>query len=96
MTAVARSILAQFESALGTGSSEVDLAGGRSLPSIFAVSDLAQASVASAAGALGALISTRTGRPGPDITVHRQLASAWFMNSIRPEGWTLPAPWDAI
>jgi crotonobetainyl-CoA:carnitine CoA-transferase CaiB-like acyl-CoA transferase len=30
------------------------------------------------------------------VTVDRDLASAWFAFSIRPEGWALASPWDAV
>jgi crotonobetainyl-CoA:carnitine CoA-transferase CaiB-like acyl-CoA transferase len=92
----ARSILQVFESALGGPSAEVDLPDGGSLPSAFAVGDLAQASMAAAAGTLASLISSRTGRPAPRVTVDRELASAWFAASIRPQGWRLLPAWDAI
>src|SRR5262249_10894292 len=32
----------------------------------------------------------------PSLTVDRRLASFWFGLSIRPIGWSLPAPWDPI
>ncbi len=70
--------------------------GGASLSSAFAVSDLAQASIASAAGALASLVSSRAGASPPRVTVHRELASAWFLASIRPQGWSLLPVWDAI
>ena len=85
MTLLSRSMLEQFELALGSSTSEIDLSAGSSYPSVFAVSDLAQASIASAAGALGALISEHTGTSGR-ITVDRDLSSAWFLASIRPFG----------
>ena len=36
------------------------------------------------------------GGAAPTVRVDRALASAWFSYSIRPRGWSLPAPWDAI
>lgn len=95
MTVIARSMLEQFESGLRSSTFEIDLSVGSSLPSVFAVSDLAQASIASAAGAMGALLSDLSGKSGR-ATVHRELASGWFSASIRPQGWTLLSPWDAI
>ena len=95
MTLLSRSMLEQFELALGSSASEIDLSAGSSYPSVFAVSDLAQASIACAAGALGALISEHSGT-SCRISVDRDLSSAWFLASIRPQGWTLLSPWDAI
>ncbi len=68
---------------------------GGSLPSVFAVSDLAQASVAAAGVALARLVSL-DGGAAPTVTVDRDLASAWFAFSIRPEGWELPSAWDPV
>ncbi len=89
-------MLTAFASALGGPPVEVDLPDGASLPSAFAVSDLAQASIASASQALATLMSIRTGRPAPRVIVHRELASAWFGTSIRPRGWSLPPMWDTV
>ena len=73
----------------------VRIIGSGSLPSAFAVSDLAAASVSAAGLALSELTS-RLGRPAPSVTVDRRLASLWFGFSIRPDGWAQPAPWDAL
>ena len=35
-------------------------------------------------------------RHRPAVTVDRDLASAWFAWSLRPDGWEVPAPWDAV
>src|SRR5262249_4348011 len=32
----------------------------------------------------------------PSVRIDRRLASFWFASSIRPLGWSLPAPWDPI
>jgi len=93
----ARSFLDEFLSALDGPPRlpDVALSGGGSLPSVFAVSDLAQASVGAAGAACAALVGTgRTTVPG--VTVDRDLASAWFGFSIRPDGWELASPWDAV
>ena len=66
-----------------------------SLPSVFAVSDLATAAVAAAASAIAELVAARFGST-PTMTVSRRLSSLWFGWSIRPLGWNLPAPWDPI
>jgi crotonobetainyl-CoA:carnitine CoA-transferase CaiB-like acyl-CoA transferase len=73
----------------------ISLPGGGSLPSVFAVSDLAQASVGAAGAALARLVALGGGE-APAVVVDRDQASAWFGFSIRPEGWQLPAAWDAV
>ena len=65
-----------------------------SLPSCFAVSDLAAASVAAAGLAASELLALE-GEP-PPVVVDRHLASAWFLWSLRPQGWKPPGPWDPI
>jgi len=65
------------------------------LPSVFPVSDLASAAIATAAMSIGELILATTGKR-PSVTVDRRLSSMWFGLSIRPIGWTLPAPWNSI
>jgi hypothetical protein len=60
------------------------------LPSCFAVTDLAVASVQSAAVELAAL--TRAGK----VEIDRRLTALWFDMTLRPKGWALPAAWDAI
>ena len=84
--------------ALG-GSSEaagtVRFDGDGQLESRFRVTDLASASIATAGLAIGDLIRSMGGQR-PRMTVDRRLASFWFGLSIRPIGWSLPAPWDPI
>ncbi|MDP2120895.1 MAG: CoA transferase [Hoeflea sp.] len=93
-----RLMLARLWSALG-GKPEltqgVEMSGGGSLASVFAVSDFAAATTASAGLALAEWTGLRTGRV-PDLTVDRRLASLWFSFSIAPQGWELPSVWDAI
>lgn len=60
------------------------------LPSCFAVTDLAVASVQSAAVELAAL--TCAGK----VEIDRRLTALWFDMTLRPKGWVLPAAWDAI
>ncbi|HEY8287674.1 MAG TPA: CoA transferase [Acetobacteraceae bacterium] len=70
-----------------------------SLPSVFAVSDLAAASIGAAGLAAAELIARRRGRPHgrrPDVRVDRRLASFWFGVSLRPQGWALPPAWDPV
>ncbi|MGC8480785.1 MAG: CoA transferase [Acidimicrobiales bacterium] len=98
MTEAARRLLDAF---LGSLDIQVPLAAvtlndGPSLPSVFRVSDLAQASIGAAGSVMGAFISLMTKGEPPKVTVERDLASAWFAGSLRPRGWELPAAWDAI
>src|SRR5215203_880726 len=69
--------------------------GSGDLPSVFAVSDLASAALATAGGALAELVRTLSGSL-PRVNVDRRLASLWFGESIRPIGWTMPPTWDSI
>ena len=73
----------------------VRIVGEGSLPSVFAVTDLAGAAVAAAALAVAELVRARHGT-APEVTVDRRLASFWFGRSIRPQGWDMAVPWDAI
>ena len=70
-------------------------AGEGALPSTFAVSDLAAATVGVAALAVGELVQV-LGGPLPAAAVDRRLASFWFAKSIRPIGWRLPPTWNAL
>ena len=69
---------------------ELSIVGQGSLPSAFAVTDLAVASIAAAGREVAALIGS------DHVTVDRTLASMWFQTSIRPIGWELPPVWDAV
>lgn len=83
----------QIEHALGSGpdqSIEVRVRGDAELPSCFAVTDLAVAALRSASVELASL----TG--GREITIDRRLAALWFDMTLRPDGWTPPAPWDRL
>ncbi len=73
----------------------VGFAGEGALPSAFAVTDLAAASIGAAACAVADLAGVATGG-APAVTVDRRLASFWFGFSIKPEGWQLPPAWDPI
>ncbi|HXT79359.1 MAG TPA: CoA transferase [Acetobacteraceae bacterium] len=70
-------------------------AGEGSLPSVFAVSDLAAASVG-AAGLAAAVLIARRHDARPEVRVDRRLASFWFGVSLRPQGWALPPAWDPV
>jgi hypothetical protein len=74
----------------------VSFAGQGVLPSVFAVSDLAVASIGAAALAMAELVAARTGRLPPAVTVDRQLAGLWFGWSLKPDGWAPEPPWDPI
>lgn len=69
--------------------------GAGSLPSIFAVSDLAAAAVGTAGLALHQLLDADGGGQDP-VLIDRRLASMWFAWSLRPQGWSPPPPWDPI
>ncbi len=73
----------------------VEISGEGDLPSVFAVSDLAAAAVASVGAAISELITARFGG-APRALVDRRLASLWFGWSLRPLDWTMPSPWDPI
>lgn len=73
----------------------VSVTGEGSLPSAFAVSDLATASIAAAGVAVSDLLARDGAAPRP-VTVDRRLASMWFASSLRPQGWEVPSPWDAV
>ncbi len=77
------------------GPGRADIVGDGQLPSAFPVTDLAGASVGAAALAVAELIAAHGGGE-PAVTVDRRLASFWFARSIRPLGWAMAAPWDAI
>jgi crotonobetainyl-CoA:carnitine CoA-transferase CaiB-like acyl-CoA transferase len=96
MSDVSHDLLATFQAALHlpVPAPPVALPDGGSFTSIFAVSDLAQASIGVAGSSLAAMVSKR-GNP-PAVSVDRDLASAWFRSSIRPQGWEIPPPWDAV
>ena len=64
------------------------------LPSAFAVTALASATIGAAGLAISELVATVAN--APSVTVDRRLAALWFGLSIRPVGWTLPSPWDPI
>jgi hypothetical protein len=62
------------------------------LPSWFDVSGLAEATIAAAAVQMAAIAGA-----GPQqISVDRRACGLWFGASLRPQGWTMPNPWDPI
>lgn len=86
-------ILAALELPEGAASS-INFTGNDHLPSCFAVSELAAASIGAAASAISELIGLHD--TAPPVSVSSRLASLWFGWSIRPQGWDMPNPWDAI
>jgi len=69
--------------------------GSERLPSCFPVSDLAVASIGAACAAIAELAADGS-EAAADVVVDYRLAALWFGWSIRPEGWEMPSPWDAI
>lgn len=65
------------------------------LPSVFATTDLAAASIAAAGLALSEFVEA-SGLDAPAVSVDRRLASRWFAASMRPQGWKTPPLWDPI
>ncbi|WP_249677299.1 CoA transferase [Pseudomonas abieticivorans] len=65
------------------------------LPSAYAVTDFASASIAAAGLAVAHLLQQQ-GQPLPAVIVDRRLASFWFAGSLRPLGWRLAPAWDAL
>jgi CoA-transferase family III len=97
-SSIARAFLADIWSSLAGNADAVErvtFSGDGALPAAFAVTDFATAAVTAAGLALSELIRARFGA-APGVAVDRRLASLWFGLSIKPEGWSLPPPWDPI
>lgn len=88
-------LLTSIQAALELPASSLDFTESGALPSAFAVTDLASASLAAVGQAVAELRRQQTGE-SPGVSVDRRLASFWFASSLRPIGWSLPAPWDPI
>ncbi|MEX3773457.1 CoA transferase [Pseudomonas sp. MYb118] len=88
-------LLTSIQAALGLPHTAITFTSDGALPSAFAVTDLASASIAAAGQAVSQLLHQQTGRL-PDVEVDRRLASFWFASSIRPSGWSVPPLWDPI
>lgn len=73
-----------------TDAGNVRFTGEGGLPSAFAVTDFAAASI----GAAMLALRDFAGRPG-EISVDRRLASLWFGTSFRAVDWSPPPLWDA-
>lgn len=88
-------LLTSIQAALGLPATTITFTSNGALPSAFAVTDLASASIAAAGQAASELLLQQTGRL-PPLEVDRRLASFWFATSIRPMGWSVPPLWDPI
>jgi hypothetical protein len=73
----------------------IEIVGEGALPSVHAVTDFATGAVAAAATATNRLVEVLGGGTR-SITVDRRLASLWFGWTLRPDGWTVPGPWDPV
>ena len=94
MFAISRHLLQAAASALALPADAPDAArfeGHGALPSYYAVTDLAAASVGAAALALRQVIVALGGAAAP-VRVDRRLASLWFGWSLHPVGWERPPP----
>lgn len=74
---------------------QVRLSGEGSLPSVFAVTDLATGAIAAAGLAVAELVQAAGGAE-QKVAADRRLASFWFGTSLRPQGWEAPPLWDAV
>jgi len=73
------------------------VAGEGQRPSVYAVSELANACLGAVGLEMAKLIEVLGLAPGaPDVTVDQRLASLWFGYSFRPVGWEMPSLWDPI
>ncbi|MGE7956447.1 CoA transferase [Pseudomonas sp. NPDC089530] len=88
-------LLSSVQAALGLPRTPIALTSSGALPSAFAVTELASASIAAAGQATAELLHDRTGRL-PALSVDRRLASFWFATSLRPLGWSVPPLWDPV
>ena len=88
-------LLTPIQAALDLPQTPLTFTEAGALPSIFAVTDLASASIGAAGQAVAQLIQQQTGRL-PSVSVDRRLASFWFSSSIRPTGWEVPPLWDPV
>ncbi|MCD7040403.1 CoA transferase [Pseudomonas sp. MAFF 311095] len=88
-------LLTPIQAALDLPHTPLTLTEAGALPSTFAVTDLACASIGAAGQAVAQLIQQQTGRL-PGVSVDRRLASFWFSSSIRPVGWETPPLWDPV
>ena len=88
-------VLTSIQAALGLPRTPIPFTASGALPSAFAVTELACASMAAAGQAVSELIRQQTGHL-PAVEVDRRLASFWFSTSLRPLGWQVPPLWDPV
>lgn len=88
-------LLTPIQAALDLPQTPLTFTEAGALPSTFAVTELASASIGAAGQAVAQLIQQQTGRL-PSVSVDRRLASFWFSSSIRPVGWQTPPLWDPV
>ncbi|QXI37561.1 CoA transferase [Pseudomonas xantholysinigenes] len=88
-------LLDTIAQALGLDCAPIRWQGIGALPSTFAVTELAGASIAACGLALAHLLESQQ-HSCPLVSVDRRLASFWFATSLRPHGWQTPPLWDAI
>lgn len=82
----------EIATALEMPAEPVSETGHGDLPSVFAVSDFACATL----GAAGAALAALRGRTARTVLVNRRLASLWFDMTLQPHGWDMPSIWDPI
>jgi hypothetical protein len=88
-------LLTSIQAALGLSHTPIPFTNSGALPSAFAVTELACASIAAAGQAVSELLHQQTGHLS-NIAVDRRLASFWFSTSLRPMGWQVPPLWDPV
>lgn len=92
--------LADFEAAFAplaaAASPAVELSGEGALPSVFAVTDFAAASVACAGRAASRLAARLGSEPPAAVSVDARLASLWYVVSLAPDGWERAGMWDSV
>jgi len=85
----------RMAASLGLEAPDAKITGNGVLDSAYPVSELATASIATAAAAVADLCDA-LGGSRPAVTVDRALSDAWFGSALTPVGWSIPSPWDAI
>ncbi|WP_255474988.1 CoA transferase [Pusillimonas sp. ANT_WB101] len=75
--------------------STLRVTGNGALPSVYPVTELAVATIATAAHALSDYMGQQFGH-APQVTIDRRLASFWFASTLRPQGWQPPSVRDPI
>ncbi len=98
MTEACRQFVDEIRSALGAmWTPAVDVVGTGALPSLYAVTDLAAATVGVALAEVAGYAGDAFERAQVDaVRVDQRLASFWFQGTIKPAGWRLPPVWDAL